>query len=177
MVVGLIALFIPGMLVFVWFGLSGPVVELEDRTVRGALRPQLPPGPRQLLDRLLRPRPDRDRRRRDRRSASSDLVHDVLGDTFFAGWLAESVSNIVFTPVFAVAAVLLTLDLIAGEGRTGAATVRRSARTDGAGADDRALITASIFSDFWNDHLVDHEPPGASSWSWSASSSPSPSSA
>ena len=37
-IVGLLAFFVPGILVFVWFGLAGPVVELEGRTVRGALR-------------------------------------------------------------------------------------------------------------------------------------------
>ena len=48
------------------------------------------------------------------------LVHGALGDTFFATWLAESAANIVFTPVFAVAAVLLTLDLIAAKDGAGA---------------------------------------------------------
>jgi len=46
------------------------------------------------------------------------LVHGVLGDTFFATWMAESAANIVFTPIFAVAAVLLTLDLIAEKRET-----------------------------------------------------------
>jgi hypothetical protein len=37
-IVGLVAFFIPGILVFVWFGLAGPVVELEGRPVVAALR-------------------------------------------------------------------------------------------------------------------------------------------
>jgi hypothetical protein len=41
------------------------------------------------------------------------LVHHELGDTFVAIWLAESVSNAFLSPVFAVAAVLLTVKLIA----------------------------------------------------------------
>ena len=49
------------------------------------------------------------------------LVHGALGDSFFATWLAESASNIAFTPVFAIAAVLLTLDLIAAKDESEAA--------------------------------------------------------
>jgi hypothetical protein len=41
------------------------------------------------------------------------IVHDALGHSFVAFWLADSVANIFLTPIFAVAAVLLTLDLIA----------------------------------------------------------------
>jgi hypothetical protein len=43
------------------------------------------------------------------------IVHDLLGHSLLATWLAESLSNIAFTPVFAVAAVLLTVDLIAAK--------------------------------------------------------------
>jgi len=52
-------------------------------------------------------------------------AHGLLGDSFFATWLAESAANIAFTPIFAVAAVLLTLDLIgrhADDGEGAAAT-------------------------------------------------------
>lgn len=118
-IVGLIAFFIPGILVFVWFGLSGPVVELEGRTVRGALRRSaslvrhnfwlvfLILAPVEILGDLGT-------------ELVGHLVHDVLGETFLATWLAESASNIVFTPIFAIAAVLLTLDLIARKGDTDA---------------------------------------------------------
>ena len=42
-----------------------------------------------------------------------DLAHDLLGDTLARpSWLADTATNIVFTPFYAVAAVLLTLDLI-----------------------------------------------------------------
>jgi hypothetical protein len=40
-------------------------------------------------------------------------VHTLLGHGFVATWLADSVANILLTPLFAVAAVLLTLDMIA----------------------------------------------------------------
>ena len=41
-----------------------------------------------------------------------DGVHGLLGHGILAAWVGESVGNIVTAPVFAVAIVLLTLDLI-----------------------------------------------------------------
>jgi hypothetical protein len=40
-------------------------------------------------------------------------AHSLLGDSLIAAWLTDTASNIVLTPFYAVAAVLLTLDLIA----------------------------------------------------------------
>lgn len=109
--VGLVLLFVPGVLAFVWFGLAGPVVEIEERTVRGALARswQLVRGdfwvalgvlaPIEIVGDAIG-------------EAIGGLVHDLLGESFLARWLAESLSNIAFSPVFAVAAVLLTLELI-----------------------------------------------------------------
>jgi hypothetical protein len=117
-IVGLLLFFIPGILVFVWFGLSGPVVEIEGRTVRGALRRSAALvrhnfwlvffvlGPVELVGDAVA-------------ELVGHLVHGLLGDTFFATWMAESASNIAFTPVFALAAVLLTLDLIASKDGVG----------------------------------------------------------
>ena len=111
-IVGLLIFFVPGILVFVWFGLAGPVVELEGRTVGAALRRSASLvrhnfwlvffvlAPVELAGDLVA-------------ELIGHLVHGALGDSFFATWMAESVSNIVFTPIFALAAVLLTLDLIA----------------------------------------------------------------
>ncbi len=119
-IVGLLFLFVPGILVFVWFGLSGPVVEIEGRTVRGALRRSASLvrhnfwlvffvlAPVEILGDIVA-------------EQIGHLVHGLLGETFFATWLAESSANIVFTPIFAIAAVLLTLELIAakeGHGET-----------------------------------------------------------
>jgi hypothetical protein len=110
-IVGLLLAFVPGILVFVWFGLAGPVVEIEGRTVLGALRrsASLVRGNFWLVLLVLAPV-----------EIVGDVVgelvghgvHSLLGESFLASWLAESASNIVFTPIFAVAAVLLTLDLI-----------------------------------------------------------------
>jgi len=113
-IVGLLLFFVPGILVFVWFGLSGPVVEIEGRTVRGALRRSaalvrhnfwlvfLVLAPVELVGDGVA-------------ELIAHFVHDLLGDSFFATWVAEAASNIVFTPIFAIAAVLLTLDLIAAK--------------------------------------------------------------
>jgi hypothetical protein len=110
--VGLLLAFVPGALAFVWFGLAGPAVELEERTVRGALARswQLVRGnfwlvflvlvPIEVVGDLLG-------------EGAAHLVHDAFGETLLASWLAESLSNIVLSPLFAVAAVLLTIDLIA----------------------------------------------------------------
>ncbi|MGC1165506.1 MAG: hypothetical protein WA862_05295 [Solirubrobacterales bacterium] len=111
-IVGLLVFVVPGILIFVWFGLAGPVVELEGQTVRGALRRSaslvrhnfwlvfLVLGPVELVGDVVA-------------ELVGHLVHDILGDSFFATWMAESAAGIVFTPIFALAAVLLTLDLIA----------------------------------------------------------------
>jgi len=114
-IIGLIAFVVPGALVFVYLGLSGPIVELEGRTVRGAFARsfQLVRNsfwvvaavliPVELIGDAVA-------------EGLQGLVHSLLGHDFVAVWMAESLSNIVLSPVFAIAAVLLTLDLIAAEG-------------------------------------------------------------
>jgi hypothetical protein len=121
---GLLLFVLPGVLVFVWFGLAGPVVEIEHRTVGGALRRswQLVHGrfwtvlgvlvPIEIVGDSVT-------------EGIASLVHHLLGDTFLAGWLAESLGSIATSPFFAVAAVLLTLELI--EAKDGTAPVLHSA--------------------------------------------------
>jgi hypothetical protein len=109
--ISLILLIVPGVAAFVLLGLSGPAVELEERTVRGALARSY---------RLVR---------RDfwlvfwvlvpielvgdaAGSAAEHLAHDIFGDTFFSTWLSEAVTNIALSPLFAIAAVLLATRLI-----------------------------------------------------------------
>jgi len=109
--VGLLLLVAPGVAAFAWLGLAGPVVEIERRSVRGALSRSvslvrgsfwtvlLVLGPIELFGDLIT-------------AGLEDLAHGTLGHSLLATWLAESAANILFTPVFAVAAVLLTLDRI-----------------------------------------------------------------
>lgn len=115
-IVGGLLFFVPGILVFVWFGLSGPVVEIEKRSVRDALARSFRLvrgnfwvvlfvlGPIEVVGDIV---PE----------YIVDAVDSTLGHSFFATWMAESAANVIFTPIFAVAAVLLTLDLIAESDR------------------------------------------------------------
>lgn len=115
---GLVLLIVPGALAFVWLGLSGPIVELEDRGVRGAFvrSVRLIRGnfwfvfwilvPIELVGDALG-------------EGIAAGVHALLGHGFLAGWLAETGSNLILSPLFAVGAVLLTIDLIHIEDGTG----------------------------------------------------------
>ncbi len=109
---GLVLLLAPGVAAFVWFGLAGPVVEIEGRGVRGALRRSwelvrgqfwtvlLVLGSIELAGDGIA-------------GLAAGLAHRVLGHSLLGTWVAESLSNILVAPIYAVAAVLLTLDLIA----------------------------------------------------------------
>jgi len=108
---GLLLAVVPGILAFVWLGLAGPIVELEEQTVGGALRrsAQLVRGNFWLVFGVLAPI-----------EIAGDaigeglatFVHELLGHTFLAEWLAEAAADIALSPIFAIAAVLLTLDLM-----------------------------------------------------------------
>jgi hypothetical protein len=43
---------------------------------------------------------------------ATGLAHSLLGESLLAEWLADVLSNVAFTPFYAVAAVLLAVDLI-----------------------------------------------------------------
>ena len=104
---GLLLGLVPGILAFVWLGLAGPVVELEDRSTSSALRRSVSLvrgnfwlvfgvlAPIELVGDALG-------------GGLAALVHDLLGPT----WLAEALSDAALAPVFAVAAVLLTVELM-----------------------------------------------------------------
>jgi hypothetical protein len=88
---GMAALIVPGVLVFIYLGLAGPVVEIEERTVRQAFR--------RSFDLV-------------RGNFLGHEIHGAIGDSFVGSWLAETVASSVFSPLYAVAVVLLTLELI-----------------------------------------------------------------
>jgi hypothetical protein len=109
---GLLLAVVPGLLAFVFLSLAGPIVEIEERSAWSALGRSLRLVrshfwlvfwvviPIELLGDAIG-------------SGLAGLVHHLFGDTFFATWLAEAASNTVLSPFFAVAAVLLTVELIA----------------------------------------------------------------
>lgn len=110
--IGFLLFVVPGILAFVFLGLAGPIVEIEKRGVFGAFRRSihlvrrhfwlvlLVLGPVEIIGDAVG-------------EAVTNLVHHLLGESFVATWAAEAASNIVFTPFFAIAVVLLTLDMIA----------------------------------------------------------------
>lgn len=113
--VGLVFFFVPGILVFVWLGLAAPIVEIEHRGIREAfLRSvRLVRGkfwtvafvliPFELVGDSLT-------------DLISHFTHHLLGNELLSEWLADLVSNVAFTPFYAVAAVLLTVDRIREKG-------------------------------------------------------------
>lgn len=110
--VGLVVLVVPGVLAFVYLGMAAPVAEIERRTVRDSLgrSVSLVRGhfwlvlavflPIELVGDALT-------------SFATQLAGELVGGSLLAEWLADTASNVLLTPFYAVAAVLLTLDLIA----------------------------------------------------------------
>lgn len=109
--VGLLLGVVPGVLAFVFLGLSGTIVEIEERSPIAALRRsfQLVRGSFWLVFWVLAPIELAGDAIGD---GVAGFVHHQLGDTFLASWLAEALSNTALSPFFAVAAVLLTVELI-----------------------------------------------------------------
>jgi hypothetical protein len=109
---GMIAFVVPGVLLFVYLGMAAPVVEIEHRGVRSAFARsyRLVRGRFWYVLAILVPI-----------EIGSDsvtggltgLAHSLLGNSLFAEWLVDTSTNVLLTPFYAVAAVLLTLELIA----------------------------------------------------------------
>jgi hypothetical protein len=112
---GLIFFLIPGVLVFVWFGLTAPAIEIEHLGIRAALKRSvelvrhrfwivaLVLIPIELVGDALT-------------ELATHATHGLFGSEFICEWLADVLANIAFTPFYAVAAVLLTVDLIREKG-------------------------------------------------------------
>ncbi|MFT3862633.1 MAG: hypothetical protein QM729_00030 [Solirubrobacterales bacterium] len=123
-VVGLVGLLVGALLVYVYLGLAGPLVEIEKHSVLGGFRRSfdLVRGhfwmvfavliPIEILGDAIN-------------GAIVGLCHDALGHGFFAAWVGESLGNIVTTPPLAVVIVLLTLELIHHHDGAGPALNRR----------------------------------------------------
>jgi hypothetical protein len=109
--VGFIVLFFPGVMAFVFLALAAPLVEIEGRGARDALRHsiRLVRGrfwtvlaillPIELVGDALT-------------NFLTDLPHHLLSSEFIADWVADVLGNLVTTPFYGVAAVLITVTLI-----------------------------------------------------------------
>jgi hypothetical protein len=108
---GTVLLFAPGVAAFVLLGLAAPVVEIEDRGVRGAFErsARLVRGcfwtvlailvPLELLESAGS-------------WAAAQVADGLVHDGFLSHWLAEVLASVAVSPVYAVAAVLITVTLI-----------------------------------------------------------------
>jgi len=113
--IGLVVFLVPGVLAFVWLGLAAPVVEIEDYGIRAALARsvRLVRGkfwtvalvliPIELVGDALT-------------DIATHLTDHLFGSELLCEWLADVLSNIAFTPFYAVAVVLLTVDRIREKG-------------------------------------------------------------
>ena len=114
--VGLLLLIVPGVVVYVWFSLSGVVVKVERRGVRDALRRsrELVRGsfwrvaavviPAELLSSAVV-------------DVGSDLGHGI-NDGFGGEWIGATLGELMATPLYAVAVVVVTYQLLALEKST-----------------------------------------------------------
>ena len=110
--IGLLALIVPGLVFLTWFALAGPIIELEGTRVREALRRsrQLVRGhfwavflvvlPISLGSEILS-------------TASLGWFHEIIHSHILSDWAGEAVTGILLYPIYAVAVVLMTLELSA----------------------------------------------------------------
>jgi hypothetical protein len=114
---GTLALVVPGILVFVYLGLAAPVAEIEQRSVSASLARslRLVRGHFWLVLAVLLPI---EIVSDVATNLATHLAHSLLGDSLVAEWLTDTATNVVLTPFYAVAAVLLTIDLIAARDGT-----------------------------------------------------------
>ena len=148
--IGFVLLFVPGVLAFVFLALAAPIVEIEGHGVRAALRRsvRLVRGrfwtvlavllPIELIgDGLTR--------------FLTNLPHHLFGERVPRRLGSRTSSRTSSTtPFYAVAAVLLTVELIREKEGTGPRNT----------LGPRPMTTASILADFWNDQIVAEEKQG-----------------
>jgi hypothetical protein len=109
---GFLLFFFPGGVLYVWLVLAGPVVEIERRGIVAAFRRsrELVRGRFLAVLAVLAPI---GLAGEGAAALAGLLAHDLFGHSFVGEWVAEAAANILVVPFAAVAAVLLTVDLIA----------------------------------------------------------------
>jgi hypothetical protein len=110
--VGTLAFVVPGVVLFVYLGLAAPVVEIEHCGVRAALARSfhLVRSHFWLVLAILVPL---EIASDTVTAAATGLAHNAFGDSLLAEWSVDTATNVLLTPFYAVAAVLLAVDLIA----------------------------------------------------------------
>lgn len=116
--IGTLLLVFPGMLAFVWLALAAPLIEIEHRGVRDSLRRsvRLVRGRFWAVLAILLPV---EVLGDGITTLATEVAGDLLGEGLLSHWLADVLSNLAFTPFYAVAAVLLTVMLIHEKEGTG----------------------------------------------------------
>lgn len=110
--VGFVLFVVPGAILYIWLVLAGPVVEIEQRSVLGAFRRsrELVRGRFLTVLAVLAPI---ELVGEGVAALAGLLADDVFGDSLVAEWATEATVNFLVVPFGAVAAVLLTVGLIA----------------------------------------------------------------
>jgi len=124
LIVGFVAFLIPGLMALVFLALAGPVVELEKHSVWGGFKRsyEIVRGHFWMVAAVVIPIETVGDALNE---AIVDGVHHALGHGLIPAWVGEAVGNIITAPVFSVAIVLLTLDLIHARDGTGPILKRR----------------------------------------------------
>jgi hypothetical protein len=109
--VGFVAFLVPGVIAFVYLGLAAPVVEIEGHGAREALARsvRLVRGSFWVVLAVLVPI---ELLGDGVTGLATVLAHDLLGESLLSEWLADVLANLAFTPFYAVAAVLITVERI-----------------------------------------------------------------
>lgn len=112
---GLAAFVVPGVLAFVWLGLAAPVVEIERQGIYPAFTRSvsLVRGRFLIVAAVLIPTELLGDSLTD---LATHFTHGLFGSELLCDWLADTLANVAFTPFYAVAAVLLTVDLVREKG-------------------------------------------------------------
>jgi len=95
--VGLVFFFVPGILAFVWLGLTAPVVEIEHRGIRAAFARslRLVRGRFWTVALVLIPIEIVGDSLTD---LATSLTHGLFGSELLCEWLADVIANVAFTP-------------------------------------------------------------------------------
>jgi hypothetical protein len=113
-VVGILLLVVPGIVFLVWFGLAGPVVEIEKRGPLAALRRsrELVRGSFWRVLAIVLPVGIATNALVD---AGGELGSLALGDSLAGDWAGSALGGMLGTPLYAAALVVLTYELLALE--------------------------------------------------------------